>query len=364
MTSRPLPALPLWRLLAAAILAVSAGRVLPALGLIALGLVALGGCEDPAKNAPRAPTTPGTAVSGDRDPAPAAAGPVLKASPDDEALHRPAPERIVAIGDLHGDLVRTLRALKLAGAIDDKGKWIGGKMTLVQTGDQVDRGDDDRAILDLFDRLKAEAKEAGGEVVATLGNHELMNVQLDFRYVTDGSLAPFDDFAQKASPALAGKVPVAQRGRAAAFAPGGTYAKRLAERPIAAWVGNSLFVHGGILPKHVREGLAKTDREVRAWLLGDQPSPPRSAMGEDGMMWTRLYGAAPGRVECGILDEVLGAYGAKRLVIGHTVQRGGIKAACDGKVWRIDVGLSRHYGGPLEVLQIRGDETVILKDDE
>lgn len=332
------------------------------LAVAAVGL-ALGatGCEDPAKNAPRAPTSP-RATSAPGPVAPE--GPKLVASPDDETLHKPAPDRIVAVGDLHGDLVMTLRAFKLAGAIDDKGQWVGGKMTLVQTGDQIDRGDDDRAILDLVDRLKEDAKAAGGELVATLGNHELMNVSLDFRYVTDGSNPPFGEFAPGVNPALASRVAPGQRGRAAAFAPGGVYAKRLAERPVAAWIGQNLFVHGGILPKHVRAGLAKTDRDVKAWLRGETSRPPSIAMGEDGLLWTRLYGAAPGRIECGILDEVLNAYGAKRLIIGHTVQRGGIKAACDGKVWRIDVGLSRHYGGPVEVLQIRGDETVILKDDE
>lgn len=332
--------------------------VLP-IGLAAA--LAAPGCEDPAKSAPRAPTSPrATSESGPV----VAVGPRLVASPDDESLHQPAPERIVAVGDLHGDLVRTLRAFKLAGAIDDKGRWVGGKMMLVQVGDQVDRGDDDRAILDLVDRLKVEAKEAGGELVATLGNHELMNVALDFRYVTEGSNPPFAEFAPGVNPALASRVAPDQRGRAAAFAPGGVYAKRLAERPIAAWIGQNLFVHGGILPKHVRAGLARADRDVKAWLRGDVARPPKIATGEDGLVWTRLYGAAPGRVECGILDEVLNAYGAKRMIIGHTVQRGGIKAACAGKVWRIDAGLSRYYGGPVEVLQIRGDETVILKDDE
>src|SRR5687767_3290543 len=54
----------------------------------------------------------------------------------------PAPERVVAIGDLHGDLRATERALKLGGLMNEAGRWIGGKSVLVQTGDLLDRGDD------------------------------------------------------------------------------------------------------------------------------------------------------------------------------------------------------------------------------
>src|SRR5262245_61138965 len=64
-----------------------------------------------------------------------------------------APGRIVAVGDLHGDLQSTRQALRLARAIDEKDHWIGGDLTLVQTGDQLDRGDQEREILDLLERL-------------------------------------------------------------------------------------------------------------------------------------------------------------------------------------------------------------------
>ena len=41
------------------------------------------------------------------------------------------------------------------------------------------------------------------------------------------------------------------------------------------------------------------------------------------------------------------------MVVGHTVQQQGITSACDGKLWRIDVGLAEVYGGPIEVLEVR-----------
>lgn len=94
--------------------------------------------------------------------------------------------RIVAIGDVHGDLQATRAALRLAGAIDEQDHWVGGNLTVVQTGDQLDRGEDEQAILDLFDALGEEAAAAGGAFYPLLGNHELMNAKGDLRYVTEG----------------------------------------------------------------------------------------------------------------------------------------------------------------------------------
>ncbi len=51
------------------------------------------------------------------------------------------PVRLVAMGDVHGVYLATVEALKVAGAIDDSLSWAGGEMVLVQTGDQLDRGD-------------------------------------------------------------------------------------------------------------------------------------------------------------------------------------------------------------------------------
>jgi len=59
----------------------------------------------------------------------------------------------------------------------NRSRWIGGELVVVQTGDILDRGDDEQAILDLLFRIEAEAKAAGGALVLLLGNHELMNAR-------------------------------------------------------------------------------------------------------------------------------------------------------------------------------------------
>ena len=283
--------------------------------------------------------------------------------PPNEDFRLPAAPRIVAIGDIHGDVQAARAALKLGGAIDDAGAWVGGKLVVVQTGDQLDRGDDEPEILALFERLRSQAKAAGGALIALNGNHEIMNVQGDFRYVTpDG----FHDFLAAEAPAplatLLAQVPADRRGRAAAFLPGGAVAKRLALQPVVIQVGDSVFVHGGVLEAHVRYGLGRVNREVHDWMLGAPTEPaPASVTNERALIWVRDYSdGEPSSAACEELGRVLSALSAKRLVVGHTIQKEGINSACAGRVWRIDVGLSRFYGGKPSVLEIRGEQAKVL----
>lgn len=295
------------------------------------------------------------AKSPESRPAPA---PSASAAPDAATT---APARVVAVGDLHGDLASTREVLRLAGAIDESDAWIGGDLVLVQTGDQIDRGDDDRKILDLFERLRDQAAAAGGKVIAMLGNHEIMNAAFDFRYVTDGAFAEFADVDAPVPP-IDG-LAATQRGRAAAFAPGGPYARMLAKRPVIVQVGDSVFVHGGILPKHADYGIERINEEARTWLEGAQGNTadtPASLAGDDAPVWTRMYSSAPGSAECATLEDALGKLGAKRMIVGHTVQKPSIAPACNEKVWRIDVGIADYYGGKPQALEIQGDAVRVL----
>ena len=310
----------------------------------ALVLAALAGCGR-AHVEELAPSPPPSAPARDDPPVVALSG----------RLARGAAARIVAIGDLHGDLSSARRALRLAGAIDADDAWAGGPLVVVQTGDEIDWRDDDRAVLDEIQSLKAQAAAAGGALVALLGNHEIMNASMDFRYVTPGGFASFSAFADASA---------AEAGRASAFHPGGRYAALLADRPLFAKVGDTVFVHGGILPKHVRYGLDRMNDEVDAWLLGRRAALPAPLVAEDGPLWTRAYSTPSEDPDCDALDGALSAIGAKRMVVGHTVQPSGISNACQGRVWRIDVGMSRAFGGPIEVLQIVGEEVTVLREGD
>ena len=272
-----------------------------------------------------------------------------------------AAKRIVAMGDLHGDLSATRQALRLAGAIDESDRWIGGSLVVVQTGDQLDRGDEEQAILELLDRLQGEAQAAGGAVHILNGNHELMNARPDLRYVTEGGFADFQDavvIVEEDSLLLAYEP--SQRPRVAAFRPGGPFAVLLAERPVVLILDGNVFVHGGLLPLHVDYGLDRLNDEVRDWLLG-RGEPPAFIHTGESPTWTRSYSDEVDADDCLQLEEVLERLGATRMIVGHTVQEDGISPICEGKVWCIDSGMSDYYGGRIEVLEIEGDRIRVLR---
>ena len=105
--------------------------------------------------------------------------------------------RIVAVGDLHADLPHTIQTLQMAGIIDRDGHWNGGTTTLVQTGDITDRGPDSLEVITLIRQLQQEAAEAGGAVHPLLGNHEVMNLMGDWRYVSDEDVQDFGSVAAR-----------------------------------------------------------------------------------------------------------------------------------------------------------------------
>jgi hypothetical protein len=241
--------------------------------------------------------------------------------------------RVVAIGDLHGDLEQSLAALRLAGVIDDEGSWSGGSTVLVQTGDTTDRGPDSKGVLDLLRRLGDEAHAAGGKVEVLLGNHEVMNIQGDWRYVSPADVASFGGMGA----------------RMAAFALDGEYGRWLADLDAVAIEGDAVFVHGGISPAWAARGVAGINAEVRKALF----FADGEVLGEAGPLWYRGLVADPEQRACAALGESLRSLNVRRMVVGHTTSRDGkIGVRCNGRLHVIDVGISSAYGGNLAVWEL------------
>ena len=270
------------------------------------------------------------------------------------------PDTLIAIGDVHGDFRQTKSVLRMAGVIDFNERWVAGNATVVQTGDQLDRGDGEEQILELFEDLADQAHAAGGAFYSLLGNHEVMNVELDLRYVTEGGFEDFADTPYDDSDAFYEEYEANERGRVAAFRPGGEWAKVLSNHNVVMQIGDTLFVHGGILPEHVDYGLNRINKETRQWMR-DKGVFPSILNGDDSPIWTRIYSDDDAEPDCARLEETLGKANASYMVVGHTVWDT-INPACDGKLWRVDVGMSAYYGGAVQALKMEGEDLSVLAE--
>ncbi|XP_022874956.1 shewanella-like protein phosphatase 2 [Olea europaea var. sylvestris] len=302
------------------------------------------------------------------------------------------PARLIAIGDLHGDLLKTKQALRLSGLIDLNDRWSGGSSTVVQVGDILDRGGDEIKLLYFFEKLKREAAQVGGRVITMNGNHEIMNVDGDFRFVTPHGLKEFENWAtwqlvgsfmktmcggldenilfddpfdgmpkefRGIKPELLNGV----RARMAALRPNGLIAKRfLSKNQTVVVVGDSVFVHGGLLPKHVFYGLERVNEEVRDWILGLRLKVANQLVrGRNSIVWLRSFSKELAKdCDCSTLEHALETIpGVKRMIMGHTIQERGINGVCSNRAIRIDVGMSRGCNNGLpEVLEINDKSEV------
>lgn len=199
-------------------------------------------------------------------------------------------ERIVAVGDVHGAYDALVATLQNAGVIDDDLKWSGGRTHLVSTGDLLDRGAESRRVMDLMMRLEGEAAHAGGQVHQLLGNHEVMNLIGDLRYVADAEFASYLDIESPeerelqyqqfsfGKPAGGGGAAIMQEfnrlappgffGHRRAFRSDGHYGKWLLQQPFMVVVNDIAFVHGGA-PHFVSEyGIDGVNVALNADLVG------------------------------------------------------------------------------------------------
>lgn len=275
------------------------------------------------------------------------------------------PGRLVVIGDVHGDVQRFLQCLYATKVFNTHLEWIAEPRDtlVVQLGDQIDSLSRtgsapewenlcDVEMLTLADRLDQIARLGGGRVLSLLGNHEIMNVEGEFSYV---------------SPASTEKMPLVRRQRM--FQPGGDLAKILAKRNLVLKIGSMVFCHAGILPHHlilVDNHIHMLNEVMRKYLRNKPLTEEEliifktAIMDMQGILWTRMYvelSEANGSVFREAIESVLERLSAKRIFIGHNTVMN-VTSLLEGKVFLMDAGLSRAYGTDrLQCLDIRQPDT-------
>jgi hypothetical protein len=296
-------------------------------------------------------------------------------------------ERVVAIGDLHGDYENYLQTLQAAGLVDKRGRWDGGETHFVQTGDIPDRGPDTEKIIDHISKLAKQAKRKGGRVHSLIGNHEVMNVYGDLRYVHEGEYEAFvtrnseayrdryfelylqslqtqdpegfaalpEDYRQQWNE----KYPLGwvehRQAWDPAWNPDAKYAQWVLAKQVAIQVNDSVFVHGGISGYYCQNTLESMTDAVRAKLADFDPQNPGIIEDEFGPLWYRGLSGVEPEAPVETVDAILEQHGARRIVVGHTPTNGVIWPRYDAKVVVIDTGIAQAYGGYIGYLEIGPD---------
>jgi len=251
--------------------------------------------------------------------------------------------RIVIVGDIHGDIRRFKDILIDAKVINKNIEWIAEpKDTIViQMGDQVDSINRDQSLEEwevlpdvemiyFTNLLNKIAMSKGGRVISLIGNHELMNIIGNYSYVSPKSLND-DNYKRREL-----------------FKPGGTLSAILGQRPLVVKIGQLLFCHAGLTLDHLNI-LGKYNKDVsyintiwknfiksNAVFLEDKEIFDKIILDNDGILWTRDLNVQ------GDIEALLRKLGCVYMFVGHTVVDG-VKLI-NNCIWYTDTGISRAFG--------------------
>lgn len=324
-------------------------------------------------------------------------------------------EKMICIGDIHGDLLALLTALFVLGCIDDRARWKtdAQKVIVVICGDVMDRTrhhvdpvtresklisdrsfDNPREEVDVIQYLHAlniESSKSSSKVVCLLGNHEVctsfpnisqcrgMENTFQNAYYSRGWV---DDGSTRTKAWTDAQV---MTEKMSMFSAGRSFAQYMAVHfPLVIVVGNFILVHGGInisILNNVQKitgtketkTLTSMNQIMSKWLFHDTIPTNKQIQNELlSLVWNReLAQAQQTDVTCAKkLYKVFKSLGLDwnlgGVVVGHTVQPN-LSPTCssDGihKVWRVDLALSEAFGTPTStggiIVRQTPDETIV-----
>ncbi len=245
------------------------------------------------------------------------------------------PKKMFVVSDLEGQF-EGFRAILLANKVIDKEyNWIYGKGHLVICGDLFDRGSSVTEIMWLLYKLEVLAKKSGGYVHTILGNHDIMNLSGDLRYLHPKYLE---------SSKLMGVDYMSL------FSTNSELGRWLRTKNTIEKIGENLCMHAGVSPvinelgysvKEINE-LSRPfyDQVKRLKGVGDQKVDP-FFIGKSSLFWYRGYFIEPKATEAEV-NNTLELFKVNRIIAGHTIIEGNVAFYYGGKVLGVDV--NRHKG--------------------
>lgn len=262
--------------------------------------------------------------------------------------------KIFVVSDVEGNFPFFEKLLKSNKIIDDKFNWTFGNNHLVLLGDFFDRGTQVFESLWLIYKLEAEAEKQGGKVHFILGNHDIMNLEGDFRYVQEKF------FANSKHLNLDYKEWVSENSE---------IGKWLSSKNTIEKIGNYLFVHAGISPKVINTGLSINDiNKIISENINMKPTTEELKLlkNQESPYWFRGYFMKHNGYELITQDEIYNIcnyYKIDKLIVGHTPVEE-IKTYYNNKVIGIDVLREKEIGkNPPSALLIENNKLFAIDEN-
>ncbi len=276
------------------------------------------------------------------------------------------PKQVLAISDIEGNFNAFYGLLVGNGVMDQQYRWAYGAGHLVLVGDFVDRGDNVTQCLWLIYKLEQEARKQGGQVHYILGNHEVMNLENDIRYVNRKYLS----LAQH----LSGKIAI-EEAFPYLMSDENVLVQWLRTKNCIEKIGDVLYVHGGISPELMTEkwSLEEINQSLHSRTQQKQPgaafvTDDRSALiiGGAGPLWYRGFVKKQeinsGKTALEVVNQALQYFKVKKIVIGHSIVAE-VSADYHGKVLRIDIRQPTEKNtGKAQALLIENGKTYRVND--
>lgn len=246
--------------------------------------------------------------------------------------------KLVALSDIHGQYEIFFELLRNNGVVDENFKWIFGSGHLVINGDIFDRGNRVTEILWQVFKLEHQAEEAGGKVHFLLGNHEVMVMNndlryIDYKYVTNARRlgTTYDQLYSKNT----------------------IMGQWLRTKPVIVKINDMIFNHAGISPDFVNKNLSiETTNQLFLEQIIDQDETVIESnplldflTGSNGPIWYRGY-FQDNSFTLNKLDRILGHLNASYIIVGHT-SMDGIKFYFDRKIIAVDSSIKNGVSGEI-----------------
>jgi hypothetical protein len=259
-------------------------------------------------------------------------------------------QKLLIIGDIHGQCDTLKKFLVANQIINDQLQWNFGAGHVVVLGDILDRGNQVTETIWLLYRLEQEAMQQGGKLHIILGNHELMIFKGDTRYIADKYSILSKNFSLPYQKLFSKKTVIGQW---------------LRSKNTALKINDNLFIHGGLHPDFIKVKLSldSINNVVYNYLNSKKkeihPLPVYDLIfGEKGPFWFR--GLITNKViQEKDVDTLLKFYEVNHIFVGHTGLPK-ITAFYNDKVWGMDVPFYLYNGYPMEAIMIDANNIYLL----